>query len=54
MKMTDAQKMQYLWLFSQEEFDAMSGEDKQKLVEIMQEEFKAQMKEAIQSPEKTP
>jgi predicted flavoprotein YhiN len=57
MKMTDAQKMQYLWLkkhgISQEEFDAMSGEDKQKLVEKMQEELKAQMKNAIESPEKT-
>ncbi len=56
MKMTDAQKMQYLWLkkngISPEEFEAMSGEDKQKLVEKMQEELKAQMKEAIESPEK--
>ncbi|MFD1121563.1 hypothetical protein ACFQ2T_03525 [Methylophilus flavus] len=57
MKMTDAQKMQYLWLkkhgISPEEFESMSGEDKQKLVEKMQEELKAQMKEAIESPEKT-
>lgn len=57
MKMSDAQKMQYLWLkkhgISQEEFDAMSGEDKQKLVEQMQEELKAQMKQAIESPDDT-
>lgn len=57
MKMSDAQKMQYLWLkkhgISQEEFDAMSGEDKQKLVQQMQEELKTQMKEAAASPEKT-
>lgn len=57
MKMTDAQKMQYLWLkkhgISPEEFESMSGEDKQKLVEKMQEELKAQMKEAIESPEKS-
>lgn len=31
----------------------MSGEDKEKLVEKMQEELKAQMKNAIESPEKT-
>ena len=57
MKMTDAQKMQYLWLkkhgISQEEFDAMGGEDKQKLVEKMQQELEAQMKKAIESPDQT-
>jgi uncharacterized UBP type Zn finger protein len=55
MKMTDAQKMQYLWLkkngISPEEFEAMSGEDKQKLVEKMQQDLEAQMKKAIESPE---
>jgi hypothetical protein len=55
MKMTDAQKMQYLWLkkhgISPEEFESMSGEDKQKLVEKMQQELEAQMKKSIESPE---
>jgi predicted flavoprotein YhiN len=55
MKMTDAQKMQYLWLkkhgISPEEFESMSGEDKQKLVEKMQQDLEAQMKKAIESPE---
>jgi predicted flavoprotein YhiN len=55
MKMTDAQKMQYLWLkkngISPEEFEAMSAEDKQQLVEKMQQELEAQMKKAIESPE---
>jgi hypothetical protein len=53
--MTDAQKMQYLWLkkhgISPEEFESMSGEDKQKLVEKMQQELEAQMKKSIESPE---
>lgn len=57
MKMTDAQKMQYLWLkkhgISPEEFESMSGEDKQKLVEKMQQELEAQMKKAIESPDQT-
>jgi predicted flavoprotein YhiN len=55
MKMTDAQKMQYLWLkkngISPEEFEAMSAEDKQQLVEKMQQDLEAQMKKAIESPE---
>ncbi|SDK72909.1 hypothetical protein SAMN05192566_2251 [Methylophilus rhizosphaerae] len=57
MKMSDAEKMQYLWLkkhgISQEEFDAMSGEDKQKLMEQMQAEIKQQMQKAAESPDKT-
>ncbi|MFD0912318.1 hypothetical protein [Methylophilus luteus] len=57
MKMTDAQKMQYLWLkkhgISPEEFESMSGEDKQKLVEKMQQELEAQMKKAIESPDQS-
>lgn len=57
MKMSDAEKMQYLWLkkhgISQEEFDAMSGEDKQKLMEQMQAEIKQQIQKAAESKDKT-
>lgn len=57
MKMTDAQKMQYLWLkkhgISQEEFAAMSDEEKQKLVQKMQEELKTQIQQAVESPDKS-
>jgi predicted flavoprotein YhiN len=57
MKMTDAQKMQYLWLkkhgISQEEFAAMSDEEKQKLVQQMQEELKTQIQQAVESPDKS-
>lgn len=57
MKMTDAQKMQYLWLkkhgISQEEFAAMSDEEKQKLVQQMQEELKTQIQQLVESPEKS-
>lgn len=57
MKMTDAQKMQYLWLkkhgISPEEFESMSGEEKQKLVEKMQQELEAQMKKSIESPDQS-
>lgn len=57
MKMTDAQKMQYLWLkkhgISQEEFAAMSDEEKQKLVQQMHEELKTQIQQAVESPDKT-
>ncbi len=57
MKMTDAQKMQYLWLkkhgISQEEFEAMSDEDKQKLVQQMQEELKTRIQQTVESPDKS-
>ena len=57
MKMSDAEKMQYLWLkkhgISQEEFDAMSSEDKQKLMEQMQAEIKQQLQKAAESKYKT-
>lgn len=57
MKMSDAEKMQYLWLkkhgISQEEFNSMSSEDKQKLMEKMQAEIKQQLQKTAESSNKT-
>jgi hypothetical protein len=54
MKMSEAEKAQYLWLkkngISPEEFEAMAPEDKQKLMDQMQEDIKKQLKQAIESP----
>lgn len=54
MKMSEAEKMQYLWLkkqgISPEEFEAMAPEDKQKLMAQMQEDIKNELKKAMETP----
>jgi len=49
MNMSDAEKMQYAWLnahgISKQQFDSMSSEDKQKLLDQMRAELKQKMEE---------
>jgi len=58
MKQTPAQRWQAAWLsqhnITQQQFDAMSAEEKQKLINQMKQEMEAKMKDRTNSPDHKP
>ena len=56
MKMTPAERMQYLWLMqhgiTKEEYEKMSAEDKQKIIAEMKRDIEQQIKQDALKPSK--
>jgi hypothetical protein len=56
MKLTPAQRMQYAWLeqhgISKEQFDSMSAEDQQKLLDQMKHDIEDKIKQGMQDKPK--